>query len=221
MTVEMIPFVQNSWVKRVPSPPWSSNVACTTPRRSQLPKRVVTSLGDLEDLARAAHPAEPCGVARPRGGDRSGHVGDSSQPFDPLMRSVQVRPQIKDLFPWRPHLDNEAMVTHACSIKRPVLQRAVMISRRNNALTRPGRGAMAVRGRAPTLVEMPGPKTPTVYPRMYRGLSHRARQRAAYAEPARSGVWLNELRVMILPVVIGAGKRLLAGSTCVPSSWLR
>jgi hypothetical protein len=32
---------------------------------------------------------------------------------------------------------------------------------------------------------------------------------------------VNELRLMILPVVIEAGKRLLAGSTCVPSSWLR
>ena len=44
MTTEMIPFVQNSWVKRVPSA-WSSNVACWTPRRSQLPKRVLTSVG--------------------------------------------------------------------------------------------------------------------------------------------------------------------------------
>jgi hypothetical protein len=35
MTAGMIPFVQNSWVKRVPWP-WASNVACWTPRRSQL-----------------------------------------------------------------------------------------------------------------------------------------------------------------------------------------
>src|SRR5215212_5373207 len=67
---------------------------------------------DLEDLGRAAQPAEPHGVARPRRGNRSCHVGDPSQPLDPLMRSVQVSPQIKDLFPRRPHLDNEAMVTH-------------------------------------------------------------------------------------------------------------
>ena len=79
---------------------------------------------DLEDLARTAHPAEPRGVARTRRGDRSRHVGDPSQPFDPLVRSVQVRPQIKDQFPWRPHLDNEAMVTHACSLVIRVLQRA-------------------------------------------------------------------------------------------------
>jgi hypothetical protein len=44
MTAEMIPFVQNSRVKRVPWP-WSTNVACSTPRRSQLPKRVLTSVG--------------------------------------------------------------------------------------------------------------------------------------------------------------------------------
>src|SRR5215203_1431379 len=75
---------------------------------------------DLEDLGRAAQPAEPHGVARPRRGNRSCHVGDPSQPLDPLMRSVQVSPQIKDLFPRRPHLDNEAMVTHACSVLRPV-----------------------------------------------------------------------------------------------------
>ena len=50
MTAEMISFVQNSWVRRVPSP-WSSNVACSTPRRSQLPKRVLTKTRrvDLED----------------------------------------------------------------------------------------------------------------------------------------------------------------------------
>jgi hypothetical protein len=45
------------------------------------------------------------------------------------MRSVQVHIQIKDLFPWRPHVDNEAMVTHACSVVRPLPQRAAMIRR--------------------------------------------------------------------------------------------
>jgi hypothetical protein len=45
------------------------------------------------------------------------------------VRSVQVRPQIKDPFPWRPHSDNEAMVTHARSVVRELLlQRAVMIT---------------------------------------------------------------------------------------------
>ena len=75
---------------------------------------------DLEDLAWAAHPAEPRGVALPAVVTGPVTSVDPSQPFDPLMRSVQVRPQIKDLFPWRPHLDNEAMVTHACSLVRPV-----------------------------------------------------------------------------------------------------
>jgi hypothetical protein len=82
---------------------------------------------DLEDLGGALQPAEPHGVARPRRGDRSRHVGDPSQPFDPLMRSVKVRPQIKYLLLWRPHLDNEAMVTHACSVVRPASPEAVLI----------------------------------------------------------------------------------------------
>lgn len=91
---------------------------------------------DLEDLARATHPAEPRGVARPRRGDRSCHVGDPSQPFDPLVRSIQVRPQIEDLFPWRPHLDNEAMVTHACSLGGPIPPAGSNDHWVNDALTR-------------------------------------------------------------------------------------
>src|SRR5215203_2374933 len=43
---------------------------------------------DLHDLAWAAHPAEPRGVVGPRRVDRPCHVGDPSQPFNPLMRSV-------------------------------------------------------------------------------------------------------------------------------------
>src|SRR5215213_2226125 len=121
MTAEMIPLVQNSWVDRVPSP-WSSNVACSMPRRSQLPKRVLRSfsrstctislgLRIRPNLAVYWVPAALTGPVT--------SVIRVSPSIHSCARSRSVH-RSKTCSPWRPHLDNEAMVTHARSLVRSV-----------------------------------------------------------------------------------------------------